>query len=123
GLERRVVGLHENAVLVLHGGERHAVALGVRIFHVTDRALDPLDVRGDPFVALAADAFRPRNGGGAAHFRLPLVAGLRQIVGPYERGARTVRAPHDGYRLVGQLQTGVERNDGLVVPLLDLAEV
>ena len=87
------------------------------------RALDPLHVRRDAFVALAAHAFGPRHRGAGADLLLPFRADLRQVVGPDERRARAVRATDDRDQLVGQLDARIEIGDRLLVPLLDLAEV
>src|SRR6266513_304665 len=51
GLEALVVGRHEIPVLVLQQRVGHLVLLGVGVFHVADRPLDPLHERGDALVA------------------------------------------------------------------------
>jgi hypothetical protein len=109
-------------VAVLHRAVRHLVLLRVRIFDVADRALIRW-TRRDAFVALAADAFGPRDRGARANIVLPLGTALRKVVGPQERRARAIRAPHHGDRVGGQLERRIQVGNRLVVPRLDLAEI
>jgi hypothetical protein len=102
-----VVGLHELARLVLHLAVRELVLLRVRVFDVADRAVDLLHVRGDAFVALAADARGPLDRGAFADGGLELGAHLREVVGPDERRSRAVRAMHDGDRVGGSFTPGL----------------
>src|SRR6185437_5192199 len=89
---------------------------------VADGALDALHVRSDALVTLAAHARGPAHRGAFADLRFPFGARLGEIVRPDERGAGAVGAVHDADRGVGEVRAGVERGDGGVIPLRDLAE-
>src|SRR5205807_1680441 len=122
GLEGVVVRLHELALLVFHRGVAHLVFLGIRVLDVADRALDPLHVRSDALIALAAHAFRPGDRGAGANLLFPFGADLGKVIGPDEGRARAVRAAHHGDRIGRQLEARIQVGNRLVVPVLDLAE-
>jgi len=71
----------------------------------------------------------PTGAGGPVHSRafadlaLPLGADLAQVVGEDEAGARAIGATHHGNRRIRQGQARVQRLDGGVIPVGDLAQV
>jgi hypothetical protein len=56
------VRLHITSQLVLHETEGHLVVKRIGVFDIANRILDLVDVDGDAFIALAADANRPFDG-------------------------------------------------------------
>src|SRR5690606_13597122 len=87
-----------------------------------DAAADLLYVGGHAFVALAADAHRPRDRGALADGLLPGRADLGQVVGEVEAGARAVGTVDHGDLRVRQRDAAVEGDDGRIVPVGDPAE-
>src|ERR1019366_2669165 len=122
GLEGLVVRLHELAILVFYRSVAHLVLLGVGVLDVTDRTLDPLHVRRDALIALAAHTFRPGDGGAGAYLLFPFGVHLGKLIGPDESRARAVGTAHDGDRIGRQLGARIQVDNRLVVPALDLAE-
>ena len=110
------------AVLVEHIEERQLVLLRIGIFDVADRALGLHHVVGDAFVALGADANWKLHRSVGTYLGLPVSAGLRQIVGPHEGGARTVGTVDHGDRRRRQVGVGVVGLDRRVVPFGNLAK-
>ena len=105
-----------------HLGIGQVVLHGVGVFDIAECADGLSCLVGNAFAALGADADRPFDRGILTDLALPLGADLGEIVGPDERGARTVRAVHDGNRGAGQLDAGIELRDRRIVPFRDLAE-
>ena len=91
--------LHRLAALIDQGRIGQLVLLGIGIFDIADRVLGLADVAGDAFIALGADADRPLDGRALTDLALPVRAGLGEIVGEVEGGARTVGAADHGDRL------------------------
>src|SRR5699024_3199872 len=116
GGERFTAGPDHLAGGVFHRRPGDAVLGRIGVFDVTDGVPELCHVGGDAFVALAADAGRPFHRGAVADPLLPGGAGLGEVVGEIERGAGAVGAVHHDDLRVGEVQTGVERGDGRVIP-------
>ena len=102
---------------------RQTIPVRISEFHITDRAGEPLHECRDALVPLAAQPDRPIDRRPRADPLLPFGMGRAQIVSKGETGARTIRAPHDGDRLIRQSQAGVDCRERRIVPSRDLAQV
>jgi len=123
GLEGGVFRRDEVAGRVLQLGIGHLVLLDIGVLDITDRIGQLLDESCNAFIALAAGADGPIYSRAFADLALPLGVDLAQIVGEQETGARTVSTANRCNGRIRQRQGGVERLDGRVVPLGDLAKV
>src|SRR5690606_30097490 len=109
------------AIQVLELRPGQIVLLGVSVLYVADGILELANICGNTFVALATLTGGPFYSLAFTDLFFPGGRNLGQIVGPSERGARTIRAMNDDDRSTRQIQVGVHGLDGLVVPLGDLA--
>src|SRR5690606_24076331 len=108
---------------VLQQRPGHAVLQRVGQLDVADRTFDLLHVGSHALVAFAADAVGPLHRLALADGLLPERADLAQVVGEVEGGAGTVGALDQVDLGGGQCDAGVDRGDGRVVPVPDLAQV
>src|SRR5690606_12494859 len=116
-------GLNELAFLVLELRPGQVILLGISVFDVADGVLQLANVSGNAFVTLATLARGPLDGLAFADLVLPVGRYLGQVVGPVEGRAGTVRTVHHDDRGTGQLDVGVQRLDGFIIPLGDLAQI
>ena len=123
GLESLVIRRNKGAGAVGQLHVLHLVLLDIRVLHVADRVGQTADEGCNALVALSARAGGPVHCGAFAHGGLPLLVHLAQVVGEDEAGARTVGAAHRSDVGIRQLHAGVQRNDGRIVPALDLAQI
>src|SRR6185369_3299748 len=91
-------------------------------FDIPYGVLGRLDLSGNPFVPLAAEADRPLDRGSLADFLRPFAVHARKVVGEDACRAAAVGAMDDHDRLVRKVHTRVVISDPLVVPLGDLSE-
>src|SRR5690606_16196580 len=115
-------GLYKLTVLVSHLRPGQVVLLGVSVFNIADGVLQLTYVSGNAFVTFTTLTCGPFYGFAFTNLLFPLGGNFRQVVGPAKRGAGTVGAVHHNDGSVWQVQVGVERGDGLVIPLVDLAQ-
>src|SRR6185295_17151131 len=102
---------------------REFVLQSVDELHVADRAGYLLHLCRDAVALLTAEADGPWREVRDAHALLEFFGLLRQEVAPDVRGARAFRAAHDGDVDVRQSHARVDRSDGGMIPLQDLAKV
>ncbi len=107
---------------VRHLGVGEAVLLRIGILDIADGAGRLRDVLCNAFVAASADADGPINRRVGADFAGPIRVHFRQVVREDEGRARSVRAVNDRDRLVGKSKARVERLDGRIAPVADLAD-
>src|SRR3989344_4468259 len=122
-LERLAVRFHEPAGLVLELGVSHLVLQRVGVLHVTNGALEALDVRSNALITLAAHAGGPGNRGVVADLFLELGAELREVMREDESRTGTVRTSDDRDLLLGELEARVQFDDGRIIPFLDLSKI
>src|SRR5207244_5433087 len=116
-------GCHVLPRLVPDGSDRELNLQRVNQLDIADAARRLLHRRGDAFVALASEAYRPVDRGALADLLLPFGADLGEVVGKDETGARPVGPVNHYDILVRQLDAFVERGEAGVAPLGDGGEV
>ena len=97
--------------------------LDIGVLHVTNGIGQAAHKSGHTFVTLATRTYRPVHSRTFTHLGFPFRIDLAEVVGKNKGGARTVSAAHWCNGGIRQRHRGIQRLDGRIAPIGDLAQI